>query len=73
MPSAIIGAARTGPAFGIIMTGRNIGVLLGPILLAQAYQIAGNWDVSVPIFGGVSLIALAIAAVLAARLAANRN
>ena len=73
MPSAISGTNRSAPAFGIIMTGRNIGVLLGPVLLAQAYQIAGTWDVSVPIFGGISLTALAIAALLAARLATERS
>ena len=68
MPSAIIGAARTGRAFGIIMTGRNIGVLLGPILLAQAYQLTGAWDVSTPIFGGISLVTLAVAVLLSMRL-----
>ena len=30
-------------AFCVLMTGRNLGVLIGPLLLAQAIQIAGGW------------------------------
>ncbi len=58
MPSVIVGpgggAAR---AFGVIMTGRNLGVLIGPVLLAQAFKLAGGWEISAPIFGTVAALA----------------
>jgi MFS family permease len=73
MPSAIAGPERAAPAFGIIMTGRNLGVLVGPILLAQAFELAGSWHVSAPIFGCITTLAavLALLPVRRRSLAAN--
>ena len=52
LPSTILGAGRgAAGAYGLMMTGRNIGVFLGPILLAAAFQLSGGWDYSAPIFG----------------------
>ena len=39
LPGAIMGRAGAPTAFGFIMTGRNIGVFLGPILLAEATKL----------------------------------
>ncbi|WP_119460560.1 MFS transporter [Rhodospirillaceae bacterium SYSU D60014] len=62
LPSAILGSRRAGPqAFAVVMTGRNIGVLIGPVLLAQIYEQAGSWMASVPIFGAATTIAAAAA------------
>ena len=70
MPSAIAGHGRNaGSAFGIIMTGRNLGVFAGPILLAQALKMAGSWDIAVPILGTVTSLALVLGVCLAFRLA----
>jgi hypothetical protein len=61
MPSRILGPGRPlVPAFGIIMTGRNVGVLLGPVVLAQLSKLEGGWELSAPIFGSVSLLAVAL-------------
>jgi len=61
MPSRILGPGRPlVPAFGIIMTGRNVGVLLGPVVLALLSGVADGWTLSAPIFGGVSLVAVAL-------------
>jgi MFS family permease len=73
MPSAIAGPARAGRAFGIVMTGRNLGVLIGPVLMAQAFERAGTWSVSGPIFGTLTLGAVALAAALALRLPARAS
>lgn len=58
MPSVIAGpgggAVR---AFGVIMTGRNLGVLVGPVLLAQAFKFSGGWEISAPVFGAVTALA----------------
>ena len=57
MPSAIMGANRAAGAFAVIMTGRNIGILIGPVLLAQAVVMAGDWRYSWPLFGAVTALA----------------
>lgn len=52
LPSTILGPGRgAAGAYGLMMTGRNIGVFLGPILLAAAFELSGGWDYSAPIFG----------------------
>ncbi len=69
MPSAILGRARgTAGAFGVIMTGRNLGVLIGPVLLAQAVDMTGSWALATPIFGTLTTVGLAISLALAAGL-----
>ncbi len=58
MPSVIVGPGGAAVrAFGVIMTGRNLGVLVGPVLLAQAFKVTGGWDISAPIFGTVTVLA----------------
>ena len=70
MPSAILGQARAAAsAFGVIMTGRNIGVLIGPILIAQIFKLAGDWNEAAPVFAGLTLIAVALGLVLSGTLA----
>lgn len=72
MPSVAAGRARAAAsAFGIIMTGRNLGVLSGPILLAEVLRVSGSWDLASPVFGTVTAMALAIAACLAVLLPAR--
>lgn len=61
MPSMVAGPrGRAATAFGTIMTGRNLGVLAGPVLLAQAFEIAGGWSVAGPLFGAVTGVALGL-------------
>jgi hypothetical protein len=50
------------------MTGRNIGVLIGPILLAEALRASGSWAPAAPIFGTVTVLALLTGAYLACAL-----
>ena len=58
MPSVIVGpGAAAARAFGVIMTGRNLGVLIGPVLLAQAFKLFEAWDIAAPIFGTVTGLA----------------
>ena len=68
-PSRIAGQGQANArAFGIMMTGRNTGVLLGPILLAQAFELAGGWTWAAPILGTVTAGALALGLWLSVRL-----
>ncbi|MDZ7714307.1 MAG: MFS transporter [Rhodovibrio sp.] len=68
-PSRIAGQGQANArAFGIMMTGRNTGVLMGPILLAQAFELAGGWAWAAPILGTVTAGALALGLWLSVRL-----
>ena len=68
MPSTILrGGHDTARAFAIVMTGRNLGVLAGPVLLAQAFVWAGSWDLAAPIFTTITAATLPPAIILAFR------
>ena len=62
MPSKLLGQGRqAAKAFGIMMTGRNIGVLAGPVAMAQLFQLSGGWDLAAPAVGGFTTVSLVIA------------
>jgi len=44
LPAAILGRDAGPHAFAVLMTGRNLGVLVGPVLLAQLYASSGAWQ-----------------------------
>jgi len=72
MPSAVLRRGHdTARAFGIVMTGRNIGVFIGPVLLAQVFQIFNSWDWIAPIFGAITILTLPLAIALAFKLRAQ--
>ena len=56
-------------AYGVLMTGRNLGALLGPVLLPQIRLLTGSWNGVMPIFGMVTLGAACVALFVFARLA----
>ena len=65
MPSAIQGQGPgTAGAFGIIMTGRNVGVFIGPLLLAAIFGWSGLWVTAAPVFGAMTALAAVLAVVL---------
>ena len=69
MPSRVLGPhASTASGFGIIMTGRNLGVLIGPVLLAWLVGDAGQWSVAQVTFALLMLIAVSVAVVVTLRL-----
>lgn len=68
LPGAILGGSRAGPrAFAVLMTGRNMGVLVGPVLLAAAYEPTGSWAAAMPIIGAATTVAAVVALYFAAR------
>ncbi|MEM7169129.1 MAG: MFS transporter [Pseudomonadota bacterium] len=68
LPSAIVGqGVSVARAFALVLTGRNIGVLAGPVLLAEAFKYFGGWGLAVPIFGGITAVAFCLALILAFR------
>lgn len=69
-PALILGAENAGgSAFGIVMTGRNVGVLVGPILLPPVLLAMGAWQGIGPVFGSITLAAALAAMVLGVMLA----
>lgn len=69
MPSVILGRGHgTARAFGFVMTGRNMGVLIGPVLVAQVFKMTGSWDLTAPIFGTVTTGCLITAILLVRQL-----
>jgi MFS family permease len=72
-PSKAMASGRdTAKAFGIVMTGRNSGVLIGPVLLAQVYKMTGTWDNASPIFGVITTLCVPLAVALALLLPRHR-
>ena len=66
LPGVILGPGRgIADAFGFIMTGRNLGVLIGPVLLAQTFKLTGAWELAAPLFATLTSVCLGIAIVLA--------
>ena len=41
-------------AYGVLMAGRNLGALLGPVLLPQVRAVSGGWEAVMPVFGVVT-------------------
>jgi predicted MFS family arabinose efflux permease len=62
LPAAITGNSMiSSGTFGILMTGRNLGMLIGPVLLPLVIQTTVGWNVVAPLFGVISLMSLVVA------------
>ncbi|MEO3427870.1 MFS transporter [Pelagibius sp. CAU 1746] len=55
---------ETARAFGVTMTGRNLGVLGGPLLLALAVELSGGWLAGSLLFAGLTTLAVAVCGLL---------
>lgn len=70
IPSAVLGQNKAAAgAFGVLMTGRNLGVFVGPILIAQIFKWTGLWQDAAPIFAAITAFAVVLALGLAVALA----
>lgn len=71
MPTRIADQPALRPqAFGILMTGRNLGVLGGPLILATALDLTGGWGVAAPVCAVMTAAALLFSVPLAFRMRA---
>jgi MFS family permease len=69
MPGTIFGVDRaTAKPFAVLMTGRNLGVLLGPVVTGWLVQQTGGWETLPPTLGAVTLALAAGALILHRRL-----
>jgi hypothetical protein len=72
-PDAILGSGRgTAAAFGILMAGRNLGVLVGPVLIALVSGAAQRWYDGALVYAAITCVALLLALALRARLSRPR-
>ncbi len=75
LPAAILGGAATGAgAFGILMTGRNLGVLTGPLMIAGILGVPaladwdGGWGAAAAAVGLTTALSALVALALAGRM-----
>ncbi len=69
MPGTIFGVDRaTAKPFAVLMTGRNLGVLLGPVVTGWLVQYLGGWATLPPTLSGITLALAAGALILHRRL-----
>ena len=65
LPNAIRGPGSSGARdFAWLMTGRNLGVLVGPILLARLAVASGSWTLAQAVFAVIAASTVAVALVL---------
>jgi hypothetical protein len=71
MPSTILGGGGAGglaTAFAVLMTGRNLGIVIGPLLLAQIFAVSGSLEAGKPVFAVLGMANVLLAVFLALRL-----
>jgi MFS family permease len=66
LPGAILGRAAGPHVFAVVMTGRNVGVLIGPIMLALL-QGHGGWNAVAPLLAVTTSLATGGALLLHAK------
>ncbi len=71
LPNAIEKTGRAG-AFATLMTGRNLGVLVGPLLLGWIFSVTADWNSAGPVFAASTAVATVLALVMT-RALARRN
>jgi predicted MFS family arabinose efflux permease len=69
LPHAIARGAAGATSFGIVMTGRNIGVFMGPLLLAtligaEPYALHLSWTAAAQAIACLTLMAVGVALIL---------
>jgi len=74
VPSAVLGHGKAAAsAFGVLLTGRSIGVFVGPILIAQIFKMTGAWQDAAPVFAGLTAVTVLLASALALTLVRLRH
>ena len=57
LPSVLLGGHRADTqAFALVLTGRYLGILAGPLIAVAVYKITENWISAAFTFGGITII-----------------
>lgn len=60
LPSTLLGGHRAGTdAFAVVLTGRYLGILMGPLIAAAVFEATGNWIVVAYAFALIALATIA--------------
>lgn len=60
LPSTLLGGHRAGTdAFAVVLTGRYLGILAGPMIAAAVFEITGNWITVAYTFAVIALATIA--------------
>jgi len=60
LPSTLLGGHRAGTdAFAVVLTGRYLGILMGPLIAAAVFEATGNWIVVAYAFAVIALATIA--------------
>jgi len=74
LPSTLLGGHRAGTdAFAVVLTGRYLGILAGPLIAAAAYELTGNWITVAYTFVVVALATIVGTLLFGAQMAKLRN
>ena len=74
VPARLLGGSRVSAgAFAPIMTGRNLGILVAPVVLGAVSGPKLGWDLVWPLFGGVTALSAVGAAIVGIGLARARR
>ena len=56
LPSTLLGGHRAGTdAFAVVLTGRYLGILAGPLIASGVFFITGAWDTAPYVFAGIAV------------------
>ncbi|MBO6782478.1 MAG: MFS transporter [Alphaproteobacteria bacterium] len=59
LPSTLLGGHRAGTdAFAVVLTGRYLGILAGPMIASGVFFITGEWDTAPYVFAGIALMTI---------------
>ena len=57
LPSVLLGGHRADTqAFALVLTGRYLGILAGPLIAVAVYKVTDNWVSAAFTFGGITII-----------------
>ncbi len=59
LPSTLLGGHRAGTdAFAVVLTGRYLGILAGPLIASGVFFLTGAWDTAPYVFAAIALLTI---------------
>ncbi|MGB0571124.1 MAG: MFS transporter [Alphaproteobacteria bacterium] len=56
LPSTLLGGHRAGTdAFAVVLTGRYLGIIAGPLIASGVFFLTGSWDTAPIVFAGIAV------------------
>lgn len=56
LPSTLLGGHRAGTeAFAVVLTGRYLGIIAGPLIAAGVFELTGSWETAPLVFAAIAV------------------